>query len=100
VMHLSWRAAERSNSAIVVGEKGTAELRDDVLEIRAAGAVETVRFPAKLSGGSAHPEWLAAMWPAFEGECAGRDRGAGLSEAAFCLETIRAAYAGRETARA
>lgn len=100
VMHLSWKAAERSNAALVVGEKGTAELRDDVLTIRADGAEETVRFSEKLSAGSAHPEWLAAMWPAFEAECAGRGRGENLAEAAFCLETIRAAYAGREAARA
>ena len=100
VMHLSWKAAQRSNSALVIGEKGTAELRDDLLEIRANGAEETIHFPEKLSAGSAHPAWLAAMWPAFEAECAGRGRGDNLAEAAFCLESIRSAYAGRETARA
>jgi predicted dehydrogenase len=100
VMHLSWRASERSNSALVVGEKGSAELRDDVLVIRANGTEENVRFAEKLSGGSSHPEWLAAMWPAFEAECAGRGRGENLAEAAFCLDAIRAAYAGREAARA
>lgn len=99
-MHLSWQAAERSNAALVYGDKGSAELRDDVLVIRAAGAEETIRFPQKLSAGSAHPEWLAAMWPAFEDERAGRGRGENLNEADFCLRTIRAAYAGRETARA
>jgi predicted dehydrogenase len=98
-MHLSWKAAERSNAALVVGEKGSVELRDDVLLIRAEGTEETVRFPEKLSAGSAHPEWLAAMWPAFEAECAGRGRGDSLDEAAFCLEAIRAAYDGREAAR-
>lgn len=99
-MHLSWRASERSNSALVVGEKGSAELRDDVLVVRAGGTEDTVRFPAKLSAGSAHPEWLEAMWPAFEAERAGSARGASLDEASFCLETIRAAYARREAARA
>ena len=98
-IHLSWKSSERSNSALVVGEKGSAELRDDVLIIRAEGAEETVRFPEKLSAGSAHPDWLAAMWPAFEAECSGRGRGANLAEARFCLETIRAAYAGRESTR-
>lgn len=100
VMHLSWKASERSNAALVVGEKGTAELRDDVLTIRAGGTEETVRFAEKLSAGSAHPDWLSEMWPAFEAECAGRGRGGSLAEAAFCLETIRAAYDGREAARA
>lgn len=99
VLHMSWKAAERSNSALVSGEKGTAELRDDTLVVRADGSEETTRFPEKLSAGSAHPEWLTAMWPAFEAELAGRGRGANLAEAAFCLETIRGAYAGREATR-
>ncbi len=101
-IHLSWRASERSNSAFAYGELGTAELRDDSLTVKADGIEETIRLPEKLSGGSAHPDWLAAMWPAFEDECAGRGRGANLSEAAFCLATIRAAYdqAVHETARA
>jgi predicted dehydrogenase len=99
-MHLSWRASERANSAVIVGEKGTAELNDDVLEIRCGGTRETVRFAEKLSAGSAHPEWLSAMWPAFEAECSGTGRGENLAEAAFCLDAIRAAYAGRETAHA
>ena len=99
-MFLTWKAAERSNSALVVGETGTAELRDDAMVLRAAGSEETVRFPEKLSGGSAHPDWLADMWPAFAAECAGEGRGNSLAEAGFCLETIRAAYGAREAARA
>lgn len=95
-LHLSWKAAERSNSVSVIGEKGTAELRDEMLIVRADGAEETIRFQEKLSAGSAHPEWLSAMWPAFEAECAGRGRGENMAEAAFCMETIRSAYAGRE----
>lgn len=97
-IHLSWRAGERANSAFVVGEKGLAELRDDLLVVKAGGTTEEVRFPEKLSGGSAHPDWLAAMWPAFEAECAGRRRGENLAEAAFCLRAIRSAYGAREKA--
>lgn len=95
-MHLSWRAGERSNSAFVTGERGTAELRDDELIIKADGAEESVKFPEKLSGGSAHPEWLAAMWPSFEAECSGQRRGENLIEAEFCLSSIRGAYGARE----
>ena len=95
-IHLSWRAGERSNAAFVVGEKGVAELRDDSLTVKADGVEETTRFPEKLSGGSVHPDWLAAMWPSFEAECAGRERGENLNEAAFCLATIRSAYGARE----
>lgn len=99
-IHLSWRAGERSNSAFVAGERGTAELRDDVLIVKAGGSEESVRFAEKLSAGSAHPDWLAAMWPAFEAECAGRGRGGNLAEAGFCLGAIRAAYGAAEASRA
>lgn len=97
-LRLSWRAAVRSNEAFVAGAKGTAELLDDRLVVKADGATEELRFPERLSAGSAHPEWLAAMWPAFEAECAGRRRGASLAEAGFCLRTIRAAYGAPEAA--
>lgn len=99
-MHLSWKAGERSNSAFVAGERGTAELRDDLLIVKAEGNEETVRFPERLSAGSAHPEWLAAMWPAFEAECTGRGLGENLAESSFCMESIRAAYGAREAAGA
>lgn len=95
-IHMTWRAASRANSAFVAGEKGTAELLDDSLVLKTEGKTETFPFAEKLSAGSAHPEWLAAMWPAFESACA---RGAGnLAEARFCLKTIRAAYGAPEAA--
>lgn len=97
-LHMTWRAQERANTAYVAGDKGVAELLDDSLVIKAGGRDETLRFPDKLSAGSAHPDWLSAMWPAFEAECAGRRRGANLAEAAFCLRTIRAAYGAPEAA--
>jgi len=93
-IHLSWRAGERSNSAFIAGEKGTAELRDDVLTVKAGGAEENIRFPEKLSGGSAHPEWLSAMWPSFETACI--DGAGNLAESFFCLKTIRSAYGAWE----
>ena len=98
-MHLSWKAGERSNSAFIAGNRGTAELRDDLLLIKTEGGTESIRFPEKLSAGSAHPEWLTAMWSSFEAECWGRDRGDNLAESSFCLESIRAAYDAREAVR-
>ena len=97
-IHLSWKASERSNAVLVLGEKGSAELRDDVLTVRAETPEEVVRFSQKLSEGSAHPEWLIAMWPEFESECFGGQRGVNFSEARFCLDTIRTAYSKREIA--
>ncbi len=91
-IYLSWRADERSNYAFVAGETATAELRDDVLSVRTGGREETIYFTERLSAGSAHPEWLAAMWSSFEAECSGLRRGENLAEAAFCLSSIRGAY--------
>jgi len=93
-IHLSWRAGERSNSVFVAGEKGTVELHDDILTVKTSGTEETFRFPEKLSAGSAHPEWLAAMWPSFEAACI--DGAGNLAEAFFCLKTIRSAYGAWE----
>ncbi len=97
-IYLSWKACERSNSVLVIGESGSVELSDDLLTTRIGKTHETVRFPEKLSAGSAHPEWLIAMWPQFESECAGVRRGENLSEARFCLDVIRAAYSPRGVA--
>lgn len=98
LLEMTWRAKARANTAFVAGEKGTAELLDDRLIIKADGGTETVPFAEKLSAGSAHPDWLTTMWPAFAAECAGKGRGANLAEAAFCLKTIRAAYGAPEAA--
>lgn len=97
-LHLSWRAPERSNFVLAAGEKGSAELRDDRLLVKAEGLDEQIRFSERLSAGSAHPDWLAAMWPTFAAECRGQGRGRSLDEAGFCLKTIRAAYGAREAA--
>lgn len=95
-IHMTWRSQTRSNKAFVAGERGTASLEDDRLVVKTGGREEVVSFAEKLSAGSAHPAWLAAMWPDFESACA---LGAGnLAEAAFCLKTIRAAYGAPEAA--
>lgn len=99
-IHLSWRAKERANFISVEGDRGTADLNDDVLVVKTGGRTQTERFPQKLSAGSAHPDWLAAMWSAFRVECAGRGRGESLAAAEFCLRAIHAAYRSKETARA
>lgn len=95
-IHMTWRAQTRANTAFVAGDKGTAALLDDSITVTEGGRTETLSFGEKLSAGSAHPEWLAAMWPAFEDAC---ERSAGnLAEAWFCLKTIRAAYGAPEAA--
>ncbi len=99
-IRLTWKAAARANRVLVEGDGGRAELDDDALIVDAGMERQTQRFPEKLSAGSAHPAWLAAMWPSFAAECRGEDRGRNLEEAAFCLEVIAKAYRTPETARA
>lgn len=99
-IHLSWRAQTRSNSAFAMGTKGTLSLEDDRVILKAGGEEKTFLLGEKLSQGSAHPDWLAAMWPSFEAECAGQGRGESLAEAEFCLRVIRRAYGAEAVARA
>lgn len=96
LLRLSWRAAERSNWGVIEGRRGTLELRDDHLILRRDGRSERFSFPEKLSAGSAHPEWLAAMLEDFHAELSlPRRRHSNLREARFCVEALRKIYAPR-----
>jgi predicted dehydrogenase len=93
LIHLTWRAASRSNWALVYGSQGALELRDDLLLLRPAlGPEQPFSFPEKLSAGSAHPSWNAAMLEDFKAEIDGRGRGDNLAEARFACESITKAY--------
>jgi len=94
LVRLSWRAAARSNWALVQGSAGSMELRDGALLLRLGTEPERqFRFPDNLSAASAHPEWFAAMLTDFRAEVqdAGA-RGRNLEEAGFVLDLIRRAY--------
>jgi predicted dehydrogenase len=96
LLHLTWRGASRSNWAVFHGSRAALELRDDHLLLReGAGPEQRFDFPEKLSAGSAHPEWFAALLPDFCAEV--RDpgqRGRNLAESGFVLDLIRRAYDG------
>jgi predicted dehydrogenase len=101
LLHLSWRGASRSNWAVFHGSLASLEMRDDHLLLNTTDAAQRrFDFPEKLSAGSAHPEWFAAMLPDFQAEI--RDpqkRGRNLAEAAFALTLIRQAYDGTNISR-
>jgi predicted dehydrogenase len=101
VLHLTWRGAARSNWALFHGSRASLELRDDHLLLTPSGRPEIrFDFSDKLSAGSAHPAWLAAMLPDFRAEI--RDplvRGRNLAEAGFALTLIRQAYDSIRPAR-
>ncbi len=94
LLHLSWRSALRSNTALVFGTKGLLELDDDRLTLHGAeGAVERFEFPEKLSAGSAHPEWTAGIYAAFSEAMADPMLRAGnLDESGFCFKMINRVY--------
>ena len=94
LLRLTWRAAERSNGGLIEGRKGVLELRDDHLILRRDGRQERFDFPEKISAGSAHPEWLAAMLADFHAELSQpRRRFENLKEARFCVSALRKIYA-------
>ena len=95
LLHLTWRAAARRNWAVFHGSRASLELRDDHLILQGAGPEQRFTFAEKLSAGSAHPEWFAAMLPQFQAEIQDpAARGRNLEEAAFVLSLIRRSYDG------
>lgn len=84
---LTWSGPERSNTAMVTGERGVIELNDDEVVLKRPGAeAESTRFSEALSARSEHPEWFGPVADEF---IAGRN---GLADAGEILELILAAY--------
>ena len=81
---LTWAADERRNWAMIEGEIGRIELRDDTVILAAAGADRRWTLPP-LSASSHHPEWFGPAADDFLSEIAsGAPTGANLAEAAVC----------------
>jgi predicted dehydrogenase len=86
---LTWRAGMRRNTIRLDGEHGQIVIDDDALRIGA----EEIRFDSRLSAGSHHPDWFAAMLPdVIEKFRARESPGESFEEAALCLSVIRRAY--------
>jgi predicted dehydrogenase len=102
LLHLTWRATARCNWAVFHGSRAVLELRDDHLLLRpGAGPEQRFDFPEKLSAGSAHPEWFAALLSEFCAEVrVPARRGHNLAESGFVLNLIRQAYDGGRKSRA
>lgn len=87
---LSWNAAIRENRIKLVGDRGQIVIDDDVLRVN--GNAE--QFDQKLSAGSHHPDWFAAMLPDVLAMFRHPARSHPLlREAAECLRIIEQAYA-------
>jgi predicted dehydrogenase len=86
---LSWNANQRSNHVRLTGERGDIIIEDDLLIVDG----NRMRFDQKLSAGSHHPEWFAAMLPdlltALREPAVARPL---FDEAVACLRVIERAY--------
>lgn len=93
-LFLTWRATERRNWGRLCGSGGEIRLEDDRLILAAASRPEKIwDFPAKVSAGSHHPEWMEGVLEEFFTEIADpAQRGRNLAEAELCARLIRLAY--------
>lgn len=86
---LTWRADVRRNTMRLIGERGEIAIDDDTL--RFGG--ESIPFESRLSAGSHHADWFAAMLPdviaSFRSPESARQS---FDEAGLCLSVIRRAY--------
>ncbi len=93
LLHMTWRSPLRANTAVIYGAGGRLSLLDGAVELATAAGTERFEFPEKLSAGSAHPDWMAALLPDFEQAAAGgAARARNLDEAAFCVELTQRIY--------
>ena len=90
IISLSWNAPTRDNRISLIGERGEIAIDDDVLRVN--GRAE--QFEEKLSAGSHHANWFAAMLPdvlaAFREPAKAQPM---FDEAVECLQIIEQVYA-------
>jgi predicted dehydrogenase len=93
-LFLTWRANERRNWGRLSGSAGEIVMADDRLVLARSGRPEEFQsFPAKVSAGSHHPDWMGGVLEEFLTEIAHPDlRGGNVREAELCALSIRLAY--------
>ncbi|MBI3300035.1 MAG: Gfo/Idh/MocA family oxidoreductase [Elusimicrobia bacterium] len=94
VVHLSWRAPERSHAGVFRGSKGSIEISDAALVLKTQDKMETrYVFAEPLSHGSAHPDWFAQILPDFAAAVADKSLGAeALEEARDAMKLVTLCY--------
>jgi predicted dehydrogenase len=93
-LFLTWRAQERRNWGRLRGSAGEIVMADDRLVLAGRNRPEEIQdFPAKVSAGSHHPDWMAGVLEEFLAEIASHGlRGRNLREAELCALLIRLAH--------
>ncbi len=100
-IYLTWRSPVRKNLALVYGDRGLITVRDSavVLETRDAPP-QVFETGEKLSGGSAHPQWMAGTLKDFLGAMAGGpERAQNAEEARACVLLTEAGYKSAKTGK-
>ena len=100
-IHMTWRSPLRKNSALVCGETGLLEIDDDLVIVHGADGSHCVHQTGdRLSGGSAHPEWMGLLLDEFSAEVSDVSlRGANLREALWCASLLENGYKSAKTGK-
>lgn len=93
-IYLTWRSPIRKNWGAVYGKAGVIEIRDDIVILERKGEAPAVfETGEKLSGGSAHPTWMAGLVAEFAAALAKPElRADNLREAETCVALTEAGY--------
>ncbi|MFA6584656.1 MAG: Gfo/Idh/MocA family oxidoreductase [Elusimicrobiaceae bacterium] len=98
---LTWQSPVRKNWCAVYGTAGVIEIRDDIVILERKGQPEQIFSTGeKLSGGSAHPTWMAGLLDEFARALANPGSGTeNLREAEACVALLNAGYKSAKAGR-
>ncbi|MDD2773889.1 MAG: hypothetical protein PHP45_09390, partial [Elusimicrobiales bacterium] len=98
---LTWKSPIRKNYGVAYGDKGLLEILDgDVALETPQGGRQVFQTGEKLSGGSAHPTWMAGLLADFAAELDDTSRRSeNFREALACAVLTRQGYKSAKTGR-
>jgi predicted dehydrogenase len=101
LVYLTWRSPIRKNYAVAYGDKGLIEVQDsDVILETPQNGRQIFATGEKLSGGSAHPTWMAGLLDEFAAELDNPQlRGENMKEALACAALTETGYKSAQTGK-
>ncbi|MFA5162171.1 MAG: Gfo/Idh/MocA family oxidoreductase [Elusimicrobiales bacterium] len=101
LVYLTWRSPIRKNLIIVYGSKGNIAVQDSDVILETPSGSQTFATGDKLSGGSAHPVWMAGLLDDFAAELdTPALRGENMKEALACAALAEQGYKSAGTCAA
>lgn len=93
-LYLTWKAKERNNFGIIIGEKGRIDINNDHLILHNTECNQIrYDFDHALSQSSHHLQWMEPVISEFRQEIMDREKdGTNLKEAAWCAQITHHAY--------